>query len=137
MNFDYITLLFEPLEMLKPKSFPRELFRDFIKLIHPHKGFPNMEDLLSAVSPVQKVQIKVFPSFFIAEDKLSFSDIEELQRKIGFPRETMWRLLGYRVINESTIEVNLHGLMHTIFGLIDAKLENMKLFIAILFALFK
>ena len=91
MNFDYITLLFDPLEMLRPKSFPRELFRDFIKLIHPHKGFPNMQGLLSAVSPVQKVQIKVFPSFFtsLAEDKLSFSDIEELQRMIGFPRETM------------------------------------------------
>ena len=46
MNTDYISSFFNSLERLKPANLTPALFRDLMKLIHPHVGFPNMDSLL-------------------------------------------------------------------------------------------
>ena len=56
---------------------------------------------------------------------------------MGFPLESLHRLLGYSILDERTIEVGVAGLLHTFFGIIDFKLESVNLFIALLFSLFK
>ena len=64
MNMDYVSLLFDPLEKLRPRIFPRDVFGDFTKLLLSLKGFPNMEPLLSAVSSPKLVKIQLLPPFF-------------------------------------------------------------------------
>ena len=63
MNLDHVSSLFDPIDKLRPPNFSRELSNDLVRLIHPHKGYPNMRALLSAVSTASTTRIKIFPPF--------------------------------------------------------------------------
>lgn len=56
---------------------------------------------------------------------------------MGFPLKSLRRLLNYRVVDAQTVEIGVAELLHAFFGIIDFKLESVKLLIALLVALFK
>ena len=55
----------------------------------------------------------------------------------GYSAESLERLLDYRVVNKETVEFDLAGLVHIYFGVIEFKLESIKLLVALFFAHFK
>ena len=56
----------------------------------------------------------MFPSFFgsLKHRPLSFDEIEDLQNEAaGYCGESLKRLIGYRVVDEETIELEMAGLV--------------------------
>ena len=60
------------------------------------------------------LRLQVFPSFFgsLKHHPLSFDEIEDLQNEAaGYCGESLKRLIGYRVVDEETIELEMAGLV--------------------------
>lgn len=62
----------------------------------------------------------------------------KIQKALGFEQAYLKELLGYEWNEaDSTITTNVVGVLHLLFGILEMKLDSVKLLVAVLISLFK